>query len=69
MHLMVWDLDFDGYRGVTFFEPNIPKYKTLQKCQQRGIEIIQKTIFNLNKNQIKTGAWEVQCIEVKGEQA
>ena len=69
MHLMVWDLDFDGYRGVTFFEPDIPKYKTLAKCKQRGIEIIQRTIFNLNKNQIKTGAWEVQCIEVKGEKA
>ena len=62
---MVWDLDFNDYRGVTFFEPNIPKYKTLAKCNQRGVELIQKTIFNLNEVQIKTGAWEVQCLEIK----
>ena len=62
---MVWDTDYDGYRGITFFEPSIPKYKTLSNCQQRGIEVIQKTIFELNKNQIKTGKWQVDCIEVK----
>lgn len=65
MHLMIWDTDYDGYRGITFFEPNIPKYNTLEDCTKRGTEIIGKTIFELNKNQIKTGEWQVDCIEVK----
>ena len=69
MHLMIWDLDMDMYRGITFFEPDIPKYKTLSNCQQKGIEIIQRTIFELNKNQIKTGEWQVDCIEVKKDEA
>ena len=62
---MVWDTDYDGYRGITFFEPDIPKYKTLSNCKTKGIEIIQRTIFQLNKNQIKTGKFIVVCIEVK----
>lgn len=69
MHLMIWDTEMDMYRGITFFEPDIPKYKTVKECQQKGMEIIGKSIIQLNRNQIKTGQWEVNCLEVKGEKA
>jgi len=69
MHLMVFDPDMNMMRGLTFFEPDIPKYKTKDKCIEQGIKIITEAIDNFKKLQLKTGEWEISCIEVKGEQA
>lgn len=69
MHLMVFDPDMNMMRGLTFFEPDIPKYKSQNECIERGTKIITQAINNFKKIQLKTGDWEITCIEVKGEQA
>ena len=69
MHLMVWDSEMDMMRGMTFFEPHIPKYKTKDACTKQGMKIIAEAIDSFKKIKIKTGKWEITCIEIKGEKA
>jgi hypothetical protein len=69
MHLMVWDNEMDMMRGLTFFEPEIPKYDSYDACVKRGTKIIARAIENFKKIKIKTGEWEITCIELKGEKA
>ena len=69
MHLMVWDSEMDMMRGLTFYEPDIPKYKSEKSCVEQGIKIIARAKENFKLNNIKTGEFEITCIEVKGEQA
>ena len=69
MHLMVWDSEMDMMRGMTFFEPHIPKYKSKDACTKQGMIIIAEAIDSFKKIKIKTGEWEITCIEIKGEKA
>lgn len=69
MHLMVFDPDINMMRGLTFFEPDIPRYNSKSKCIEQGTKIISEAINNFKKLELKTGEWEISCIEVKGEQA
>lgn len=64
MHLMVFDNEMEMWRGITFFEPEIPKYEDARECNQQGYRIVSKVIRNLQKNKIKTGKWEFDCLEV-----
>jgi len=65
MHLMIWDKEFEMWRGVTFFEPEIPKYQSARDCNQAGYRTISKVIRQLQQNKIKTGKWEFDCLEVE----
>lgn len=69
MHLMVWDIELKMMRGITFFEPDIPKYKTKEACIKRGMQIIAEAKQNFNKMKLKTGDYDITCIELKGEEA
>lgn len=69
MHLMVFDPELKMMRGFTFFEPKIPKYKTKDSCIEQGMKIIGEAKENFKKLKLKTGEWEITCIEVKGEKA
>ena len=66
---MVWDSDMSMMRGITFFEPDLPKYKTVKQCSDQGAKIIREAINSFKELKIKTGKWEIECIEVKGEEA
>ena len=65
MHMMVYDPDLRMMRGITFFEPNIPKYESKESCSKRGIEIITKVKKEFIDLKLKTGEFEIDCIEVK----
>ena len=67
MHLMVWDIEMNMMRGLTFFEPNIPKYESKAACVEQGMKIIAEAKENFNRLKLKTGDWDITCIEVKGE--
>lgn len=67
MHLMVWDSELNMMRGITFYEPDIPKYKSFETCVERGMKIIAEAKENFRINKIKTGEFDISCIEVKGE--
>ena len=69
MHLMVWDIELNMMRGITFFEPDIPKYETKDACIKRGMQIIAEAKQNFNKMKLKTGDYDITCIELKGEEA
>jgi len=69
MHLMVWDTEMDMMRGITFFEPEIPKYTSKEACVKQGMRIITEAVQNFKKLKLKTGEWDITCIEVKGEKA
>ena len=69
MHMMVWDIELKMMRGITFFEPDIPKYKTKEACIERGMQIIAEAKQNFNKMKLKTGDYDITCIELKGEEA
>lgn len=68
MHLMVWDIELKMMRGITFFEPDIPKYKTKEACIKRGMQIIAEAKQNFNKMKLKTGDYDITCIEIKDEE-
>lgn len=65
MHMMVYDPNMQMMRGITFFEPDIPKYESKEACSIRGIDIIIKVKKELKDLKIKTGKFEIDCIEVK----
>ena len=65
MHMMVYDPELKMMRGITFFEPSIPKYKSIKACTERGIEIITKAKKEFIELKLKTGEFEIDCIEVK----
>ena len=67
MHMMVWDTELNMMRGITFFEPDIPKYETKDACIKRGMDIIAEAKENFRINNIKTGESDITCIEVKDE--
>ena len=67
MHMMVYDPDLQMMRGMTFFEPEIPKYQTKEACTKRGVEIITDVKKELVKLKLKTGEFEIDCIEVKSK--
>jgi len=67
MHMMVWDLELNMMRGITFFEPDIPKYETKEACIKRGMDIIAEAKENFTKMKLKTGDYDITCIEVKDE--
>ena len=67
MHMMVYDPDLQMMRGITFFEPKIPKYETKEACSKRGIEIITNVKKEFIKLKLKTGEFEIDCIEVKSD--
>ena len=67
MHLMVWDTEMNMMRGLTFFEPDIPKYETKDACIKRGMDIIAEAKENFTKMKLKTGDYDITCIEVKDE--
>ncbi len=62
---MVYDPELKMMRGITFFEPSIPKYKSIEACTERGIEIITKAKKKFIELKLKTGEFEIDCIEVK----
>lgn len=62
---MVFDPDLKMMRGFTFFEQNIPKYATHEECMTRGMDIIAETKKELRQLNIRTGDFEIDCIEVK----
>lgn len=68
MHLMVWDIELKMMRGITFFEPDIPKYETKDACIKRGMQIIAEAKQNFNKMKLKTGDYDITCIEIKDEE-
>jgi hypothetical protein len=64
---MVWDSEMNMMRGLTFFEPDIPKYETKDACIKQGMKIIAEAKENFRINNIKTGESDITCIEVKDE--
>ena len=40
--MMVWDIELKMMRGITFFEPDIPKYSSREECTTRGMKIISE---------------------------
>ena len=67
MHMMVWDTELNMMRGLSFFEPDIPKYETKDACIEQGMKIIAEAKEKLKLNNIKTGDSDITCIEVKDE--
>ena len=67
MHLMAFDPEINMMRGFTFFEPDIPKYKTKEACIEQGMKIIAEAKEKLKLNNIKTGESDITCIEIKDE--
>jgi len=67
MHMMVWDIELNMMRGITFFEPDIPKYETKEACIKRGMDIIAEAKEKFTKMKLKTGDYDITCIEVKDE--
>lgn len=65
MHMMVYDSDLKMMRGITFFEPDIPKYSSKEECTARGMKIISEAKKEFMELKIKTGKFEIDCIEVK----
>jgi hypothetical protein len=66
---MAFDPEINMMRGFTFFELDIPKYETKEACTKQGMKLIAKAKEKLKLNNIKTGEWEITCIELKGEKA
>ena len=42
MHMMVFDPNLNMMRGITFFEPDVPKYSSREECTARGMKIISE---------------------------
>ena len=67
MHMMVWDIELKMMRGITFFEPDIPKYSSREECTTRGMKIISEVKKKFIELKLKTGEFEIDCIEVKSD--
>jgi hypothetical protein len=67
MHMMVWDTELNMMRGLSFFEPDIPKYETKDACIEQGMKIIAEAKENFAKMKLRTGEYDITCIEVKDE--
>jgi len=65
MHIIIWDKDFNMWRGLTFYEPKVPKYESIEACEKQGKKLIANTIHELNKIDVKVKEWDMDCIEVK----
>lgn len=68
MHLMAFDPEINMMRGFTFFELDIPKYKTKEACIKQGMKIIAEAKEKLKSNNIKTGDYDITCIEIKDKE-
>ncbi len=67
MHMMVFDPNLNMMRGITFFEPDIPKYSSKEECTARGMKIISEAKKEFIELKLKTGEFEIDCIEVKAK--
>ena len=67
MHMMVYDPELRMMSGITFFEQSIPKYQRKEACSKRGIEIITKVKKEFLNLKLKTGEFEIDCIEVESK--
>jgi hypothetical protein len=63
-HVMVYEPSVDMYKGFTFFDPEIPKYKTIKECITKGTIKIQEAMDALRLYDLDVKDGRFDCIEV-----